>query len=219
MSVPVTDLVREYIQQARVPPAEAEADLFLHRLVDEFQSSSALFKRDMRRLLEQDPVAFLHSACRVLKASSAGAGAVCLMELLWCSPVLVASLIDPAMLPLAAAISLAKRWVSSDPMLDIRLLHLGFPSNDNAICQVDVVRAKRVLSIVSELPANRHILLPLSRLLSSSDPHVRSKAACLYGRTSKNPDWVRRRLTDSDARVRANAVESLWGAKSACPPM
>ena len=210
MPVPVAELIREYIQQVQVPRASAEQDSFLQRLVDDFQSSSSLFKRDMRRLMEQDPVTLLRSACRVLKTSAAGPGAVCLMELLWSSPVLVASLMEPAVLPLSAAITLARRWARFDPMLDIKLLHVGFPSNDSAVSDVDIARAKRVLAIVGELPANRHILLPLSRLIGSPDPYVRSKATSLYGRTSKNPDWVRKRLADSDARVRANAIESLW---------
>ena len=34
------------------------------------------------------------------------------------------------MLPLPAAIALAKRWVAFDPMLDIKLLEIGFPSGE-----------------------------------------------------------------------------------------
>jgi len=179
--------------------------------VDDFQSSSALFKRDMRRRLEKDPSAFLRAACRILKAKSKGPGAEYLMELLWSNPVLVASLIDPRLLSLQDAISFAKRWAEYDPMLDIKLLHMGFPTDGGAISDIDIVRARRVLSLVNEMPARRHILFPLVNLLRSPDPQVRSKAATLYGRTSRNAEWVRTRLGEADARVRANAVESLWG--------
>jgi HEAT repeats/HEAT repeat len=91
---------------------------------------------------------------------------------------------------------------------------MGFPSEATTVQNVDIVRAKRVLAIVNELPACRHILLPLVNLLHSPDPKVRSKAASLYGRTSQNGDCVRKRLSDMDPRVRANAVESLWGMDS-----
>jgi HEAT repeat protein len=136
------------------------------------------------------------------------------MELLWSNPVMVASLIEPAILPLAAAIRFAKRWQPFDPLLDIKLLHAAFPSEDGGVHDVDIERARRALALVTELPVDRHILVPLVRLLCSPDSQVRSKAAAIYGRTSKNPEWVRKKLAETDARVRANAVESLWGADS-----
>jgi hypothetical protein len=214
MEAPVGELVGEYVREVRVGAPGSEGDAFLQGLVDDFQSSSAMSKRDMRRMLEKDSASFLQSACRILKASSKGPGAACLMELLWSNPVMVSGLINPALLPLDTAVRLAKQWVKYDSMLDIKLLHMGFPSEATTVHSIDIVRAKRVLAIVNELPACRHILLPLVNLLHSPDPKVRSKAASLYGRTSQNADWVRKRLSETDARVRANAVESLWGTDS-----
>jgi HEAT repeat protein len=214
MDVPVKQLVSEYVAVVQVPTAGEEEDVFLQGLVDDFQSSSALFKRDMRRRLEKDPPGFLRAACRILKANSNGPGADYLMELLWSNPMLFGSLIDPRLLSLDAAISFAKRWAAYDPMLDIKLLHMGFPTDGDAVCDIDIVRARRVLALVNELPPSRHILFPLVSLLRSPDAQVRSKAATLYGRTSRNAEWVRSRLGEADARVRANAVESLWGEDS-----
>lgn len=77
-----------------------------------------------------------------------------------------------------------------------------------------MARPKRALDIVSGLPPNRHVLLSLAKLLRYPDPDVRSKAALLYARASKNPEWVRKMLADPDARVRANAVEGLWETRS-----
>jgi HEAT repeat protein len=91
---------------------------------------------------------------------------------------------------------------------------MGFPSEATTVQNVDIVRAKRVLAIVNELPASRRILLPLMNLLHSPDPKVRSKAVSLYGRISQDAGWVRKQLDEGDARVRANAVESLWGTDS-----
>lgn len=214
METPVADLVREFVLQARVPEGNPEADVPLERLIRDFELNSARCKRDMRRLLEKDPQALLHSACRILKSSSEGPGAAFAMEQLWSNPILVAGLVDPVMLPLATAIEFAKRWQAFDPLLDIKLLHKGFPSEDGGVHDVDIIRAKRALAIVNELPANRHILLPLVNLMCSSDGRVRSKAAAIYGRTCQNPDWVQKRLREADPRVRANAVESLWGQDS-----
>jgi len=215
MEAPVAELVGEFVREVRVAAANSDGDVLLQSLVDAFQSSSAMSKRDMRRMLEKDAASFLQSSCRILKASTKGPGAEYLIELLWSNPVMVSGLIDPALLPLDTAIRFANQWAQYDSMLDIKLLHMGFPSEATTVQSVDIVRAKRVLAIVNELPACRHILLPLVNLLHSPDPKVRSKAASVYGRTSQNPDWVRKRLQEVDARVRANAVESLWGADSA----
>jgi HEAT repeat protein len=50
--------------------------------------------------------------------------------------------------------------------------------------------------------------------MSHPDPRVRSKAALLVGRSNKNHKWVKDRLAEADPRVRANAIESLWGSDS-----
>src|SRR5437879_1318336 len=110
MEAPVAELVGEFVREVRVGEVASEGDVFLQGLIDDFQSSSAMFKRDMRRMLEKDSASFLQSACRILKASDRGPGASYLMELLWSNPVMVGGLIDPALLPLDIAIRFAKRW-------------------------------------------------------------------------------------------------------------
>jgi HEAT repeats len=55
----------------------------------------------------------------------------------------------------------------------------------------------------------------MTRLLTHTDSRVRSKAALLVGRSNKNHKWVQDKLGEPDARVRATAVESLWGSDSA----
>lgn len=217
MEAPVQTLLRDFFQWANVRSDESGMDVLLQRLVDDVESGSAILQRDLQRLLERDSARFLESACRILKVSAQSAGAAPLLELLWSSPLLLNSLIDPSMLSLPTATVLAKRWVIFDPMLDIKLLQIGFPlGEDDAswIVDVDLARRKRTLDIVTELPPNRHILLALAKLLRSPDPYTRSKSALLYARASKNPDWVRKMLAEPDARVRANAVEGLWETKS-----
>ncbi len=214
MEAPVKDLLAEFVAAVRAPAADEGEDLVLQGLVDDFASGAALCKRDMRRLLEKDPPSFLCSACRILKTGAEGPGASDLMDVLWGNPVLVGSLLNPLLLPVETAIGFAKRWSEFDPMLDIKLLHMGFPADGATVRDGDILRAKRVLALVTEMPARRHILFPLVSLLRSPDPQVRSKAAALYGRTSHNAEWVRRRLAETDPRVRANAVESLWGEES-----
>jgi len=207
MDVPVKQLVNEFVNAVTVPAAGEEEDVFLQGLVDDFQSSSALFKRDMRRRLEKDPPGFLRAACRILKANSKGPGADYLTELLWSNPVMAASLIDPQLLSLQAATTFAKRWADYDPLLDIKLLHMGFPTDGGAISEIDIVRARRVLALVNEMPPRRHILFPLVSLLRSPDPQVRSNAVeSLWGEDSDAAQAVLKEASrDRHHRVAANA--------------
>lgn len=216
METAVQTLLFDFVHEAQPQNAGKDLDHPLRHLVEESPEDSAVCKRDLRRLLEKDPGGFLQSACRILRVSADKSGVGPLLELLWSSSLMLASLIDPVLLSLPAATSLAKRWVEFDPMLDIKLLQIAFPmSNDEeAAATVEMARPKRALDVVSELPPNRHVLLALAKLLRFPDAQVRSKAALLYARACKNPEWVRKMLGEPDARVRANAVEGLWETKS-----
>lgn len=213
MEATVQELVRNFLHEAIIAAADAEIDKLLQHLADDAVSSSAVLKRDMRRLLERDAQGFLQAACRILKVGAEKPGVASMLDLLWSSPVLLASLIDPSMLPLPTAIAFAQRWVEWDPMLDIKLLEIGFPSREDAGTVADSVGSKRALEIVCKLPPNRHVLQPLAKLLRSPESYVRSKAALMYAQASDNPEWVRKMLADPDVRVRANAVEGLWETK------
>lgn len=215
MESAVQDLLRDFFHEANLQASASDIDAPLQRLVDEGGSDSSVCKRDLRRLLEKDSAGFLQAACRILKASPDKEGVGPLLDLLWGSSLLLASLIDPALLSLSTAAALAQRWIACDPMLDIKLLQIGFPmGEDDTVAAAETSRPRRAMDIVSTLPPNRHVLLSLARLLRNPDPHVRSKAALLYARASRNPDWVRKMLAEPDSRVRANAVEGLWETRS-----
>ena len=98
MEAPVQELIGDFLREASVGGADTDVDLCLQRLIDDGGSSSAVLKRDMRRLLERDAHGFLRSACRILKVCSERPGVASMLDLLWSSPVLLSSLIDPTML-------------------------------------------------------------------------------------------------------------------------
>jgi len=216
METPIQELLSDFLHESTVNVADHEVDAWLNRLIDDTVSSPAVLTRDMRRLLEKDPNGFLQVACRILKGCSERPGVASMLDLLWSSPVLLASLLDPLMLPLPTAIAFAKRWAELDATLDIKLLEIAFPSRkwDAETVAVEA-GSKRALEIVCKLPPSSHVLPPLARLLRSPDHYVRSKAALMYARASDDPEWVRKTLADTDVRVRANAVEGLWGTKAA----
>ena len=53
MEAPVAELVGEFVREVRVAAANSDGDMLLQSLVDAFQSSSAMSRRDMRRMLEK----------------------------------------------------------------------------------------------------------------------------------------------------------------------
>jgi hypothetical protein len=110
--------------------------------------------------------------------------------------------------------------VGVDSQFDVRLLRSlihknGSTSNQELERIAGSAAGIRLLEIMSEVSDGTHLLSTVMRLMSHPDPRVRSKAALLVGRSNKNHKWVQERLGESDARVRANAVESLWGADNA----
>jgi len=73
------------------------------------------------------------------------------------------------------------------------------------------MRLRRLLGLLSEVGGDGYAVPHKSVLLSHPDAYVRSKAALMIGRATKNAALVSRRMLDADPRVQANAVQSMWG--------
>src|SRR5262249_20710473 len=71
-------------------------------------------------------------------------------------------------------------------------------------------RILRILEVLSELSALRSCVRFQAELLAYPDPDVRSQAALLIAKTSKNTVLAGRLLADPDPRVQASAAEALW---------
>lgn len=107
----------------------------------------------------------------------------------------------------AEAIAIATKHTRSDPGFGSRLARTAI---DKAYVQ-DGAKALRLLEILSAISCQIRVVV-IGSLLHHPDHRVRSKAALLVGQANQNANWVRQRMYDQDARVRANAIESLWGA-------
>ena len=67
------------------------------------------------------------------------------------------------------------------------------------------------MEILSAISDGTRIIPCIISLVHQSNPYLQSKAVLMIGRINRNIKWVLNRLNDADARVRANAVEALWG--------
>lgn len=70
-----------------------------------------------------------------------------------------------------------------------------------------------MLDILAEISDGPRLVPLLTNLLQYPDPRIRSKVTLLMGRRNQNSRWVEQRKEETDPRVRANAIEGLWGAE------
>ena len=165
--------------------------------------------RAMRELVEQDSSQFLQDALPVLRSDDGSPGHRYVLALLVSHNMLVGPLSQPETLSLEEAIDVVKRALRIDASFDVRIVTQAFKNLEDS-------RARLWLLEVLSAAVDLSRLLPVTaQLLRHIDPKVRSKAVLMFGTANRNPKWVEDILNEPDRRIRANAVESMWGVKSA----
>jgi hypothetical protein len=188
----------------------------LERAVEEFAAKPMANAKGMRQLLsESNREAFLQAAIPLLRSDLNQPGKQYLLTLLLMNDLILVPLADPAIFSFDEAVRIAGQLVKIQPMLDHKMRSL-FDTTQNQAAQNAGTGdfGVRLLEIMASLPSDARISSVLFQLLDHSNLKIRSKAALLAGRRKQNSKWVEQRLSDSDLRVRANAVESLWGVDS-----
>jgi hypothetical protein len=191
----------------------AETAVSLTALMQNFDRDGVASRRLMGQLLEAAPEAFRDAAVQVLKAAEDSRSVQCLIGVLVAHGLLLTVLCHPA-LPreqVLVAARIAQRVDSTAESAIAKSLADGVMSEDPGVRPKD---AARLLEVLSEISDGSRILPSLLRLLRHPDPHLRSKAVKMIGSGSRSAKWVQARLAETDPRVRANAIESLWGVDS-----
>ncbi|MCX6619931.1 MAG: HEAT repeat domain-containing protein [Acidobacteria bacterium] len=117
---------------------------------------------------------------------------------------------DSDLLEVEPAVSLIRRLMRVEPLLDSQLIARTLEEASKEQKQGMERRIGRALEVLTGVVGGARVLPALTRLVKHTSPHIRSKAALLIGRANRNAGWVRMMLLESDARIRANAVEALW---------
>ncbi len=157
-------------------------------------------RKQIRNLLDANPRAFLAAAVAVLRKQGEMRGAQFVASLLVTSGLLLPALCDPT-LSHEEALAVARVAMRADSAKDVML---GRASADR-------VASSQVIRILEQSAGSRDFLPLLIRLLRQANPYLRSKAVLMLARDTHNVNWVRKTLGDPDARIRANAVEAIWG--------
>jgi hypothetical protein len=183
--------------------------LLLASLVQGFEADQANSRDRIRDLLDNDRESFYATSLEILKASGDCRGAHYLVALFVSSGLLLRAMCDPA-LSREDALTLGRSAKRVDPLVDVALAR---SLADSAVGSgtVQIADPSRLMDILCEIADAGRIMPSLMRMMRHPNSHLRSKAVKLIGRGSLSARWVMGRLSESDPRVRANAVESLWG--------
>lgn len=120
-------------------------------------------------------------------------------------------LLDPDFLSLEEAQNVSGVMREADPGFFLKFEGLAESTSER-----DLRRLERALHLFGGAGTGSNVLFPwLRRLTNHVDQRIRSKAvkACCVLRP--NPALVEKQLKSGDARVRANAIEALWGMPGA----
>ena len=192
-------------------------DASIRKILADFDANPMQEARALRLLFESNRYSFLAAALPVLRDESDSAGLHYIATLLHSHDLLLAPLCSPQVFTRSEAIRIGRHLMEVDAQFDLRLLRSGV-NNNGSTSPEELERlfgtppGMRMLEILGEISDGSRVISTMTQLMSHPDPRVRSKAALLVGRSNKNHKWVKDRLGEADPRVRANAIESLWGS-------
>jgi hypothetical protein len=185
----------------------------LTALMRNFDRDGVTSRRLIDELLQAAPEVFREAAVQVLKNADDSRAVQCLIGVLVAHGMLLSVLCHPALSreQVMVVARIAQRVDSTAESAIAKGLADSVISNDPGVRPKD---AGRLLEVLSEISDGNRILPSLLRLLRHPDPHLRSKAVKMIGSGTRSAKWVQGRLAETDPRVRANAIESLWGLDS-----
>ncbi len=180
-------------------------------LVEDFGREPGKARILIRDLASRDREAFYAATLGILKNPEDTRGYRHLVSVLMGRDLLLRALCDRA-LGRAQAVALLRAALRIDSMADVNLANaLASSAAENATAANDVAR---LMEIIAEASGNSRIPPALRHMVRHSDPYLRSKAVLMIGRETRSTAWLQNRLAEADPRIRANAVESLWGVDS-----
>lgn len=164
--------------------------------------------RRLRELLDEAPAEFLSVARGVFLDRSDTMQSRFLLALLSSHGHLLAMLRDLDKVNRETAILAARQVHKLDPGFERMVARMLLESQKGLR---GAFEPEFLLNLLEGASGGLTLLPALGQLRNSDDPRVRSSMALLLGKSERAQDWFRLLRSDPDPRVRANAIESLWG--------
>ncbi|MDE3199089.1 MAG: HEAT repeat domain-containing protein [Acidobacteriota bacterium] len=169
----------------------------------------------MRRLAGESPSLFFSAAVRRFQVPVDPGTLDCLTSLLLTLPDLPDLLADPAACGKDSAIGVYRRLLRAAPAFDLRFArNLADRLSSDDTPAFDRAKSLRAIDILEETALDRRLLPIIGHLPSSPDPKIAAKATLYVGKRVRSPAWSARYLSNADSRIRANAIESIWGLRT-----
>jgi hypothetical protein len=189
----------------------------LNKLIEGFPANPVASGKFLQRLFVDDPGRFFLDSIPLLRLAPDTPGFYYVLALLHSHNLILKNLCNPALFTKQESVALAKRMSRVEPLFDLKLAKMLLADTDmpeaESAQEAQTVAGLRLLEIMAEASDRGRSLL-LAQLLHHPNARVRSKAALLVGKSTKDAKWVSRRMDVADSRIRANALEALWGAES-----
>jgi hypothetical protein len=125
----------------------------------------------------------------------------------------VKQLCHPDFHSLEEAVQIGRSSLASTPGFELQLVqYLQIQSLSPYVSLPVVFRGLEILGGMFEAgPGDENRMVTLFRpFLKSIDPQIASKAVLILGRKSRSIAWLRKAMGETDQRIRANLIESLW---------
>jgi hypothetical protein len=175
----------------------------LKKLAGDFLTQPLTRGREIRDLLEHSPAEFCSAAVELLGGEDSERVQRYLVALLGTNNLLIPCLTDPST-PIEKAESIAALARRVDPQLPAKLVGFVLERSDTETPE----RLERILGLLKCMPDATSFRPLLTPLVRHPNPRVRAKVALLAGEGNRNRTWFERLMSEDDARVRANAIES-----------
>jgi hypothetical protein len=197
---------------------ESKGASILGRAIAEFDQNriSAVM---IRQFANKAPDQFVSIGMNMLLTGTDTAGYRFLALQLLKVPEVLNRLTDPWHFNLAQALILARQFLKVELTLDIRLARrLPGRNGANGANSDDILEggaAERVLDLLDGISVGTRVVPVLNHLTNHPDKRISSKAALLVGKRVQSLAWAKRVIAEGgDPRLRANAVEAMWGGNS-----
>lgn len=166
----------------------------------------------IRQLQSSDPSGLAHAAIQFLsKAEEKSLALKNAVGLLTAGNLLAGLLLNRHILSIETALSLARKARSMEPLLDVYLVRQLVANSSGKVALIKNAEALHALELVDAISDCSRLASYLIQFLNHPNDKVRSKAALMLGRSNWNLARLEGLLESDDSRLRANAVESLWG--------
>ncbi len=163
----------------------------------------------LRALQKQEPLEFARSAVPLLASEDASPGQKAVAELTATTGPIADVLLLHREIPVPTAAAVIKRLNAVDPLFEIRMIRKVIQDH-REVNAIPLPIALRLLKILDKSSDCSRLTNHLIQFVRHPSQHVRSKSVLLMGRGNLNLNRTKEYLLNPVARVRANAVESIW---------